>query len=36
LGAVISVGIGRANRQMSLFNVFMLPIIIGVLASEVL
>ena len=36
LGAVISVVIGRANRQMSLFNVFMLPIIIGVLFSEVL
>lgn len=33
VGAVISVVIGRASRQASLFTTFMLPIIIGVLAS---
>ena len=33
IGALISVVIGKASRQASLFNTFMLPIIIGVLAS---
>ena len=36
LGAVIAVVIGRSSRQASLFNTFLLPIIIAVLASEYL